>query len=50
MTARPGRVKDVIEVPLPFPRDLGSPEVADLRAKLWGQVREESLRAMESSA
>src|SRR5436309_6414858 len=50
MTARPGRVKDVIEVPLSFPRDLGSPEVADLRAKLWGQVREESLRAIESSA
>src|SRR5262245_22526505 len=50
MTARPGRVKDIVEIPLPFPRDLGSPEVADLRAKLWGQVREESLRAMESSA
>ncbi len=50
MTARPGRVKDVIQVDLPFPRDLGSPEVADLRAKLWGLVREESLRAMEASA
>jgi NitT/TauT family transport system ATP-binding protein len=48
MTARPGRVKDVIDVALPFPRDLNSPEVADLRAKLWDQVREESLRAMEA--
>jgi NitT/TauT family transport system ATP-binding protein len=50
MTARPGRVKDVIDVALPFPRDLNSPEVADLRAKLWDQVREESLRAMEARA
>jgi ABC-type nitrate/sulfonate/bicarbonate transport system ATPase subunit len=47
MTARPGRVKDVIDVALRFPRDLNSPEVADLRAKLWDQVREESLRAMD---
>jgi NitT/TauT family transport system ATP-binding protein len=46
MTSRPGRVKDVIDVVLPYPRDLNSPEVTDLRAKLWDQVREESLRAM----
>jgi NitT/TauT family transport system ATP-binding protein len=46
MTARPGRVKDVIDVPLPYPRDLNAPEVVELRAKLWEQVREESLRAM----
>jgi ABC-type nitrate/sulfonate/bicarbonate transport system ATPase subunit len=48
MTARPGQVKDMIEVALPFPRDLNAPEVADLRAKLWEQVREESLRAMDA--
>jgi ABC-type nitrate/sulfonate/bicarbonate transport system ATPase subunit len=46
MTSRPGRVKDVVDVVLPYPRDLNSPEVTDLRAKLWEQVREESLRAM----
>ena len=46
MTARPGRIKDVIDVALPFPRDLNAPEVTDLRAKLWEQVREESLKAM----
>ena len=46
MTARPGRIKDVIDVTLPFPRDLNAPEVTDLRAKLWEQVREESLKAM----
>ena len=46
MTARPGRIKDVIDVALPFPRDLNAPEVTELRAKLWEQVREESLKAM----
>jgi NitT/TauT family transport system ATP-binding protein len=48
MTARPGRVKDVLDVTLPFPRDLSSPEVTELRTKLWEQVREESLKAMGS--
>src|SRR6266545_409013 len=46
MTARPGRVKDVIDVPAPYPRDLNAAALADLRAKLWDQVREESLKAM----
>jgi NitT/TauT family transport system ATP-binding protein len=46
MTARPGRVKDVIDVALPFPRDLNAPEVTELRATLWEQMREESLKAM----
>ena len=50
MTARPGRVKDVIDVALPYPRDLNGPEVTDLRAKLWEQVREESLKAMAGNA
>ncbi len=50
MTARPGRIKDVVDVTSPQPRDLNAPEVADLRAKLWDQVREESLKAMEGSA
>src|SRR5712691_4206694 len=35
MTARPGRIKDVLDVTLPFPRDLNAPEVTELRAKLW---------------
>jgi NitT/TauT family transport system ATP-binding protein len=46
MSSRPGRIKDVVEVAMPFPRDLNAPEVADLRAKLWDQIREESLKAM----
>ncbi|HEV8441647.1 MAG TPA: ABC transporter ATP-binding protein [Methylomirabilota bacterium] len=47
MTSRPGRIKDVVDVTLPLPRDLNSPEVVDLRAKLWEQIREESLKAMD---
>jgi len=50
MTSRPGRIKEIVDVALSYPRDLNSPEVADLRAKLWDQVREESLRAMEGGA
>jgi ABC-type nitrate/sulfonate/bicarbonate transport system ATPase subunit len=46
MTARPGRVKSVIDLPLPYPRDLESPEVGSFYAKLWGEIRDESLRAM----
>jgi len=46
MTARPGRIKSVIDLPLPYPRDLESPEIASFRAKLWGELREESLKTM----
>jgi NitT/TauT family transport system ATP-binding protein len=46
MTARPGRIKSVIDLPLPYPRDLDSPEIGSFRAKLWAELREESLKAM----
>ena len=48
MTSRPGRIKDIVSVDLPYPRDLNSPPAVALRAKLWEQIREESLRAMEA--
>ncbi len=47
MTARPGRVKSVLDLPLPYPRDMESAGLVGLRAKLWSEIREESLRAME---
>ncbi len=47
MTARPGRIKTVLDLPLPYPRAMESPELVDLRAKLWSEIREESLRAMQ---
>jgi NitT/TauT family transport system ATP-binding protein len=46
MTARPGRIKSVVELPLPYPRPMESAELVALRAKLWSEIREESLRAM----
>ena len=47
MTARPGRIKSVIELPQPYPRAMESAEIVDLRAKLWSEIRDESLRAMQ---
>jgi ABC-type nitrate/sulfonate/bicarbonate transport system ATPase subunit len=47
MTARPGRIKSVIELPLPYPRAMESAELVTLRAKLWGEIRDESLRSMD---
>jgi NitT/TauT family transport system ATP-binding protein len=49
MTARPGRIKSVLELPQPYPRAMESAELVTLRAKLWGEIREESLRAMSDS-
>ncbi len=47
MTARPGRIKGVLELPMPYPRAMESAEMVALRAKLWGDIRDESLRAMQ---
>ena len=46
LTARPGRIKSVLELPMPHPRAMESSELVALRAKLWSEIREESLRAM----
>jgi NitT/TauT family transport system ATP-binding protein len=46
MTARPGRIKSVLELPMAYPRAMESSEMVALRAQLWGEVRDESLRAM----
>ena len=47
MTARPGRIKSVLDLSMDYPRSMESPELVALRAKLWGEIREESLRAMQ---
>jgi NitT/TauT family transport system ATP-binding protein/sulfonate transport system ATP-binding protein len=49
MTARPGRIKSVLELALDHPRSPEAPEVVALRAKLWGEIRDESLRALAES-
>jgi NitT/TauT family transport system ATP-binding protein len=46
MTARPGRIKSVLDLPMPYPRAMESLELVTLRAKLWSEIRDESLRAM----
>ena len=46
MTARPGRIKSVLELPMAYPRAMESTELIALRAKLWREIRDESLRAM----
>ncbi len=50
MSARPGRIKKVVEVPLPRPRRAQmtvSPEFLAVRASLRELIREESARAFE---
>ena len=49
MSARPGRIKSVLELPMPYPRAMESPEIVALRAKLWHEIREESARAMSDA-
>jgi NitT/TauT family transport system ATP-binding protein len=46
MTARPGRIKSVLDLPLSYPRAMESAELVALRARLWAEIRDESLRAM----
>ena len=53
MTARPGRIKAVVDVALPRPRHYTvktTPEFAALKARLTDEVRVESIRAVEMEA
>jgi NitT/TauT family transport system ATP-binding protein len=49
MTAMPGRIKQVIEVPFPRPRDLmtlpAAPEFGRLRLEIWRVLEQEVMRA-----
>ena len=46
ITARPGRIKATLDLAMEYPRSMESSEMVTLRAKLWSEIREESLRAM----
>ena len=49
MTARPGRVKKIVDNPLPRPRDstiVSDPEFGRLSGQLWESLREESMQAL----
>ena len=49
MTAHPGRIKQIIDVPFPHPRDLvtlsASPEFGRLKLEIWRVLEEEVMRA-----
>ncbi len=49
MSARPGRIKGLLGLPMAYPRAMESPEIVALRAKLWHEIREESARAMSDT-
>jgi hypothetical protein len=39
----------VLELPQSYPRAMESTELVTLRAKLWSEIREESLRSMSGA-
>lgn len=46
MSARPGRIKEIIDIDIPYPRNQAvkmSQEFIDLKARIWGQVYQEYL-------
>jgi NitT/TauT family transport system ATP-binding protein len=49
MTAQPGRVKQIIDVPFPHPRDLmtlsAAPEFGRMKLDIWRVLEEEVTRA-----
>jgi NitT/TauT family transport system ATP-binding protein len=49
MTAQPGRIKRIVDVPFPHPRDLiqlsASPEFGALKLEIWRVLEEEVMRA-----
>jgi NitT/TauT family transport system ATP-binding protein len=52
MTARPGRVKEVVAIDLPHPRDssiIASERFGRLVAQVWSALREESIRSFKQS-
>src|SRR5918992_396460 len=52
MTARPGRVKEVVAIDLPKPRDssiIASERFGRLVAQVWGALREESIKSFKQT-
>ena len=52
MTARPGRVKEVVPIDLPHPRDstiIASDRFGKLVGQVWGALREESIKSFKQA-
>ena len=52
MTARPGRVKEVVPIDLPHPRDstiIASDRFGKLVGRVWGALREESIKSFKQT-
>ena len=52
MTARPGRVKSIVDIDLPHPRDssiIASETFGRLVARVWSALREESIRSFRQT-
>jgi NitT/TauT family transport system ATP-binding protein len=49
MTARPGRIKATIDVTLPHPRDVTTPEFGQLMRPVYAALKEEVSMAMGAS-
>jgi NitT/TauT family transport system ATP-binding protein len=52
MTARPGRVKEVVSIDLPHPRDssiIASDRFGHLVAQVWSALREESIKSFKQT-
>ena len=46
MSARPGRIKDIVDIDIPYPRDQEtkmSPRFMELKNHIWSQVYQEYL-------
>ena len=41
MTYRPGRVKKIVTVGIPRPRDVASPEFNELKLEIWNSLKDE---------
>ena len=50
MTARPGRIKTIIDVDLPYPRDVTSPEFGNLMKPVYAALKDEVLKAAHEAS
>ena len=54
MSARPGRIKEVLDIPFGWPRDVNAiradPHFAELRAHIWNELRPQRAQSSKEAA